>query len=466
MLNYTKTAYYLSCNINYKKQNVAKRICELIQKFSYKSSSSFALRSNLIELMLKDKKIFSTKDFKGITKICWGVAQDLAKGNLLGSNQMIELGHKVDEKIGTHTHEWDLKIAKNYEELMHNAEKQQNLASLNFCQQAIAFYKKVENAEKIEELEKKYTQLKDSSRLSEFKTEIDLTELIKKCRVIAQKVTENNPEEIIKVIMLDKTLLPTFEDMKKKAKDNAKKYPLQHLSSTQIFDKYMNVIQVAETGEEKTYIEILREFDFHLRFTYLYLINEIFDAAIRKGKLNCYILLDFFRRYSWFAKNLSRPIGSNKKPFTYNWLQLLWPALGDYFMQISHHQADPLYSPNFVLCIDSLTVKIEGLIRDMCYFAGVPTFYQTNDNKGRLITKEKDIHALLYDDKVKTWFDEDDILFFKFLLVEKAGYNLRHKVAHALLYSQEYSISYMNLLIMALLKLGKYDFVKKNSNNT
>jgi len=49
--------------------------------------------------------------------------------------------------------------------------------------------------------------------------------------------------------------------------------------------------------------------------------------------------------------------------------------------------------------------------------------------------------------------------FLKFLLVEKAGYNLRHKVAHSLMLFQEYNINYMHLLILAILKLGKYDFV-------
>ncbi len=93
----------------------------------------------------------------------------------------------------------------------------------------------------------------------------------------------------------------------------------------------------------------------------------------------------------------------------------------------------------------------------------------TKDNKGRSIVREKDIHALLYEEPIRKLFDEDDLLFLKFLLVEKAGYNLRHKVAHSLMLFQEYSINYMHLLILALLRLGKYDFVKKedvtSSNN-
>ena len=52
--------------------------------------------------------------------------------------------------------------------------------------------------------------------------------------------------------------------------------------------------------------------------------------------------------------------------------------------------------------------------------------------------------------------------FFKFLLVEKAGYNLRHRVAHSLMKYNDYHIDLMNLLLIAILRFGKYDFVRNN----
>ena len=66
----------------------------------------------------------------------------------------------------------------------------------------------------------------------------------------------------------------------------------------------------------------------------------------------------------------------------------------------------------------------------------------------------------MFEEPIKKLFDQDDLLFFKFLLVEKAGYNLRHKVAHSLMLFQDYNINYMHLLILAILRLGKYDFVE------
>lgn len=113
-----------------------------------------------------------------------------------------------------------------------------------------------------------------------------------------------------------------------------------------------------------------------------------------------------------------------------------------------------------MLAMDSLALKIEGLVRDICVFSGITTFYQVKDKQGRSIIREKDINWLLREDPIKNLFDEDDLLLFKFVLVEKAGLNLRHKIAHCLIDYLEYSISHMHLLLLVLLKLGRYDFVK------
>jgi hypothetical protein len=90
----------------------------------------------------------------------------------------------------------------------------------------------------------------------------------------------------------------------------------------------------------------------------------------------------------------------------------------------------------------------------------VITFVQKLDNKGRVIYQEKDLTALLHDEKLGALMGEDDLFFLKFVLVEKAGYNLRHRTAHSLLLFEEYNWYYMNLLIMILLKISKFDFKK------
>lgn len=469
VLKTIKNAYSIACQIKYKVDKMKSELRRLVNTFNLESSSSFALRANLIELMLKDKRQFPKKDFLGFENICWQVSESLTKsGNIHGAIDMLELGEKVDQKLEKKMQDWRRQIAESYETLMKQAEKGNNLASLTFCQSALENYKKLKDKNKINELEKKYSGLKNSMKLAEFKTEIDLTEHLKICREVAQKVVQNAPDEIIKVLMLDKNLLPRYKDMEKIAEEHSKKFIAQHLFPTEILDQSGHPAQHFSDEDEKKYYGILQQYDWELKLNKIYLINEIFFAAIRENKLSADILLRFLNRHSWFGKNIPKKFPNNKT-IDYNWLNLIAPAIHEYFIQMHYYFLNRINYPNLVLSIDSITLKVEGLLRDICQFAGVTTFYMTKDSKDRSITREKDIHALLYEESIKRLFDEDDLLFFKFLLVEKAGYNLRHKVAHSLMLFQEYSINYMHLLILALLRLGKYDFVKQEdatSNNS
>ena len=54
-------------------------------------------------------------------------------------------------------------------------------------------------------------------------------------------------------------------------------------------------------------------------------------------------------------------------------------------------------------------------------------------------------------------FTEDDLLFLRFLLTEDSGYDLRNRIAHCLLLADDYSMHYMHLLLLALLKLSRYN---------
>ncbi|HPC35071.1 MAG TPA: DUF4209 domain-containing protein [Candidatus Marinimicrobia bacterium] len=465
VLEAIKNAYSIACQAQYevdiiKVDIIKSELRRLVTRFNFKSSSSFALRANLIELMLKDKRRFLKEDFLGFENICWQISESLTEsGNIHGAIDMLELGEKVDQKLGKKTYDWRRRIAESYETLMKQAEKGNNLASLTFCKHALENYKKLKDEDKINELEKKYTELKNSMKLAEFKIVIDSTEHIKRCREVAQKVVKNDPDEIIKLLMFNENLLPRYKDMEKIAQEHSKKFIAQHLFPIEILDQSGHPAQHFSDEDEKKYYGILQQYDWELRLNKIHLINEIFFAAIRENKLSSDILLRFLNRHFWFGKNISKILAN--QTIKYNWLNLIAPSLHEYFLQIQYYFANPNYPPNLVLSIDSLTLKIEGLIRDICQFSGVTTFYMTNDNKGRNIVREKDIHALLYEEPIKELFDEDDLLFWKFLLVEKAGYNLRHKVAHSLMLFQEYSINYMHLLILALLRLGKYNFVKK-----
>jgi hypothetical protein len=105
---------------------------------------------------------------------------------------------------------------------------------------------------------------------------------------------------------------------------------------------------------------------------------------------------------------------------------------------------------NFVLCIDSLALKFEGILRDFAKIIGASSQVHS---KGW--NREAYIEDLLEDEKVKSYFNEDDLLLFKYLFTSQ-GKNIRNNVAHAFYKYHHYKPELMILIIMAVLRISKY----------
>ena len=449
-------AYSIAHRIDYKVEEIKSELKRLIRKFS--SDAAFSA-GDLIQFMLKPKKGFTEGDFDDLENVCWQMAESFVDDGQTAI-YFLTLGEKVDQRVEQQSHDWILRIAQHCEALMKLREGNP-LVALHFCMKAVQNYKRIRNEEKVEELERRYAELKDSVEFSTSEVDVDLTELVREFRDNARDFVKNaTSEEIIDYLISGGNFLPTYQGIHESVREQIRRSPTHYLLPKVIHDRNGNTVQHFETEEERKYYKILETYQLELELGHIHLINAVLIEAILEGKLTISVFLNFFNKHCWYGKNLAKPL-PNGQVSTYNWLNLIAPALNEYFCQIDFHLADPETNPpNFVLSLDSLTLKIEGLFRDLCRLSGVTTSRQIQDNSGRNITREKDIDALLREDTVEELFDEDDLLFFKFLLVEKGGYNLRHKIAHSLLPFQGYGWSYMNLIILALLRLGKYDFAE------
>lgn len=461
VLNTVKNGFFLSVNIKDKKRlNVLKsEVKRLVFNFNPESSSLFRLRADLVSLMLNEKKVFSQDDFAKINEMCFQFAKELKDFHNVIT--MYELGEKVDNRLGTTTYNWKKLIAESYENMMKSNLQKNKFVAIKFCQDALKYYGQLKDSKKIEELEKIYNELKDKVEFKGFKMELNLDQYIKDCEKKAKKIAQHSSEEIFSLLMWDKNLLPKHNEMKTLAEKTFKEHPIQGIFPIEIVDERGHNVEYFSSKEEMVYYQTLQQYQLYLENQYLPLINAIILEALKEKKMTFGSLMNYFQKHSWFGKTLTKKIQNQE--IKYNWINLLAPSLLEYFKQMEYSFASGKY-PNLVLCIDSLIVKIEGLLRDLCNYSGITTFFQTEDKQGKTVYREKDLNALLHEKKIKELFDEDDLLFFKFVLVEKAGYNLRHKVAHSLIFFGEYRINYAHLLILLLLKIGKFDLSKKEAN--
>ncbi|MDQ3842877.1 MAG: DUF4209 domain-containing protein [Bacteroidota bacterium] len=74
------------------------------------------------------------------------------------------------------------------------------------------------------------------------------------------------------------------------------------------------------------------------------------------------------------------------------------------------------------------------------------------------IMREMYIEELMAESKVQEYFNEDDLLFFRYLFTSKGGINIRNDIAHAFYRFEHYTFDKMVLVIMAILRLAKYNF--------
>lgn len=452
-----KNAYFISRNIkDHSKISIIKiKIHSLIPIFDLKRRFYFEMWVPLVELMLKERDIFNKDDFVGIDSLCF-IAGDYLKRiqNLNYAIFIFELGERVEARSGCKTYTWRKYIAECNEILMYQAKD--GLVALNFCHSAIDNYRRIKDNQKVNQLEEKLKELKSSLELRCTKYDVDISDYLKYCSDLSEELLGKGAEYAIGFLMNYSDLLPKYCDLESLAKDLMKKYPLITVFSTVILDDRGHTSEHISTEDEHKYNQILFNYNLAIKMKTLPLLDTLILKSIQEGKFNVITFIDFFKNHSWYGKTINKKLPNGNFQI-YNWLNFLIPSINEYFVQINQYFISGSI-PNFILASDSLTLKLEGLIRDLCDINGLITFYQTKDKKGRIITREKDVNMLLHEEKIKTILDEDDLLFFKYLLIEKAGLNFRHKIAHSLIGYNEYNLDIMNLLILGLLRLGRYDF--------
>ena len=192
-----------------------------------------------------------------------------------------------------------------------------------------------------------------------------------------------------------------------------------------------------------------------LCFPYL---HYIIILGIKSGSLTFENLISFLIKDTWIGKTHIRyDLGGGEQHI--NWIEQLSPSIIEFFLQVQAWCNSKYYKPSFILCIDSFTLKMEGIFRNFCERAGIPT--SSAQEKGM---QEIYINNVFDNEVIKNYFNEDDRLFFNYLFSNEGGLNIRNNIAHCFYSPNEYHLDKMLLLIAVLLRLGKYD-VKINPSS-
>lgn len=441
------------------KNRIKDEIKNLIFNFNFKSSSFFSLRADLIETSLEYRKFFGKEFFIGMDEECERVSEKLKSNqNPDGQIVILEIASKVSKYLGNEKHTKYIESIG----LLHQSKAEylarqlEYLTALHFADLAIRKYKENKQQNKIDSLTKKIIEWKQKINLKRIETSIPASEEYETHKTeLLDNFSKLSGEELLLALAFSPALIPESDRVIRVAESSVQEQTFANLVPIEIIDHYGNLVQKFITEEEKKKYNRLKTYNLMLKNFQLPLIRNIIFTSIQEERLTLNYLIDFFSKYAWFAKSHERqlPNGSNVEV---NWLSLIYPSLNEFFIKIVE-MIKTKEGTDFILAIDSLTLKLEGIIRNLCEILGIPVFYDKDGLKF-----QKDINQLLKEEKLITQLSQDDILFLEFLLVEKVGFNLRNRVAHSLLFFQEYGFDLMILLLMTLLRLSGYEIEVQN----
>jgi len=455
-----RNAYGLAASTKYRVDHAKSEIIRQVKHFNVRSRGNLRVRQELLGVMLKDKKHFGKGELAGIEHVCWRLAKIAMRSSsecqVQDGMDMIDLGQQVDQRLKQESHDWCLMRAQCYEKKMH-MRKEGDLAVPGFCLNAIENYRKSGREAKARSLETDYGSLAGSVRLAHVSVPVDMTNTIRAARKLAEKTAKLSPGEVVSFLVNQPELLPRCVDIKRMLSQGVVDPLLMDAASSTI-DNRGHLTEHSVTTAECEKRVSLQLYAQHLELHCLAVIDEVILRTVGQQKLSASALREQFQERSWLGKDRMAQ-SPTRGTYRYRWWDLLEPGLVGYFEKTRQWLLDGMRVPNLMLEIDSLTPKFEGLLRDLLQLAGAPTFQPKKQDHS--LTEEMYIGKLLrMDDVIKRLFEEDDLFFLRFLFSEDGGYDLRNKIAHCLMLAEDYSIQYMHLLLLALLKLSKYDFAQ------
>lgn len=462
IVNSLRSAYILAKKIKHNINEVNQSIANTVLNFDNQSESRWAVTHRLIEFALENWKEYGQDFWENVVKICKRMAEEQEKkNNLYFARDFLSLGEKVERQVfSLQDKKWRQKIASSFEDEA-NAKKDGFVQS-DLLMKAITEYKGLGDQKKVEELEKSLQKAKKDLKFQTFSQTMDLTDWVNQIRTqFKTLVGKESKEQLLIRLTADGSILPKYEEVKKQAEKMDKEFPLQSLFSTSVFDSSGNMPRKYDSDLEKKYYSLLRQYNFSL-MTYEVMARVLFEELLDAGKIDLESVVKYISDHLWYGKEYELHDPDNKELLlkSRKWVDILKPGIRAYLSALDSIKGKNVEEArsNLILAIDSLTPKIEGLIREFYESIGKPVDKIKTERGGKQVSEKKGLDELLREPYAEEIFGSDLLILMKYVLIELGGYNLRNNVSHALMFRENYLLSYGHWVFLILLRIGAYQF--------
>jgi len=376
-----------------------------------------------------------------------------------GTILICDISQNLADAISDASFGWQALKAEQFEAMAQDAIEKDNLAGISYVESALAIYKRLKNEKKVSELSTLYQEVRAMFRLGEVRQELPQEEIKRIMSRIQSDVENKTSKELLELLCTSPMFSP-IEIVQSMADRNFKESSLSALFPSSIMDKHGNTVEEFIEEEEKKRFAFWQAYDFQFQIGVQALV-QLFLEGVKVGKFNYKDTMDFLQS-SWMGRSYKE---------TYNGdIHIIYPidtiseGLNLFFEPFEKWKTESDYRASFICSTDTLVTKCEYLLRFLCKLIGIPTFADKAKQQGHRIKMEKNIDELLRSLKHTverpTGFVEEHRIFIQFVLANKMGYNLRHKVAHGLMDADEYNFENPLLTLLIILKLSTYTFEK------
>ncbi|PKL80379.1 MAG: hypothetical protein CVV25_04415 [Ignavibacteriae bacterium HGW-Ignavibacteriae-4] len=432
--SYFQNLFILSQYSNFKKDEVIQFLISHLGKYIINSYTEYSL----VNFIVKKGKKIDISNFNTFFEYSKCIIENKTYPELL--EEYLGLQIILSQKISVPPKPFHNRLAEFY--ITKSEEHKGSFIVHDFYLKALVQYKKAGNKEKIEDVTVLIEKAKKNLNFELLEVE-NTDEEFQKIWDLFNKETDEiidkyDSKGIYTYLILCDKIFPNaavlYEEIRPVALD---------LVSVMNFDINKNV-----TGNKKSGIDPYSIYIQSFSINYLWMI---ISKGFKKGKVTLNTIIDFLKENSWYGQDFTS-VNTEGQVEGFNWIELLSPSLFSFFNQIEIDiKQNKNSSIGYILPIDSLVIKFEGLLREFSKHIGAQTIEIKENATQERISFEK----LLDNVKLNEIIPEDDIAFFKFLFTSD-GMNLRNNVAHCFYQTKNYLASTMLLLITALLKLGNY----------
>ena len=328
------------------------------------------------------------------------------------------------------------------------AKEKEELLQLEFLGLAIHSYKKAKNHERENNCKLKLEKIWESYGGDNFPRQelggsinhlmneaYKLTE--KRCDAILEGLREM-PIDMIAIFLLSPDVIPSTKSIRESVQKRGRPVYM-HIASVSVFDENGNKPEPINSEEQESKYLFFQKYGLHM-LTLKHFLQRFIKSLIAQNKLE---IIAFTQMLT--TRSILGEITRNRRE---TWIDAITPAINYYFSQVNTSLiAHSKVHVDFSLCIDSLTLKLEGILRDIFSMNGV-----SPKKVGEKKTEEHDLNYLLDHELMLRLYDENHVVFLKFILTEQLGMNLRNIVAHALKTNSEiYNESVMHCVFVCII---------------